>query len=175
MRRRAAFLVLLAFAAGSPSQPVSEAVVKAGFVYNFAKFTEWPAGTWAAGSGTVQLCLTGADPQGAVSAAFDNKPLQGRNLSVRRNVRLDELRGCHILYVNDPDERRQAEALRTVRGLPVLTIGDNDGFSELGGMIGLVSVGDRIQFEVNTDVAHAAGLKISSQLLRLARTVRGRP
>jgi len=93
---------------------------------------------------------------------------------VRHHVRVDELRSCHIVYMTDTDERRQTEALRALRGLPVLTIGDAEGYAEVGGMIGLVGVGGRIQFEVNTDLAQAAGLKISSQLLRLARTVRGR-
>jgi hypothetical protein len=155
------------------AQAVSEPVVKAGFVYNFAKFTEWPPATLPNG-GPVQLCLVAGDPQGAVAAAMDGKQLQGRALVVRRQVRPDELHNCHIVYLTDTDERHQGEALRAIRGLPVLSIGDGDGFAEVGGMIGLVAVGERIQFEVNADVARAAGLKISSQLLRLARTVRGK-
>lgn len=154
-------------------QSPSESVVKAGFIYNFAKFTEWPPAALAVG-GSVQFCMTGPDPQGAVSQAMEGKPLQGRALVVRRNVRSDELRSCHIVYISDTDERRQGEALRAIRGLPVLSIGDAEGFAEVGGMIGLVAEGGRIQFEVNAEVAHAAGLKISSQLMRLARTVRGR-
>lgn len=162
---------------GAPAcraQGVTEPLVKAGFVYNFAKFTEWPAGSIAAGA-AVQLCLTAGDPLGAVAQAIDGKPLQGRAVVVRRQVRLEELRHCHIVYITDTDERRQSDALRALRGLPVLSVGDGDGFAEVGGMIGLLSEGGRIQFEVNSDVAQAAGLKISSQLLRLARTVRGRP
>jgi hypothetical protein len=159
------------------AQTVSVQAVKAGFVYNFAKFTDWPAGASAgAGSGgQAQLCLLGPDPQGAVAATVGGKTLQGREITVRSKVRLEELAGCNILYLTDVDERRQAEALRTVRGAPVLTVGDADGFVESGGMIGLLTVGDRIQFEIQSDVAAAAGLRISSQLLRLARTVRGRP
>jgi hypothetical protein len=105
---------------------------------------------------------------------MEGKPLQGRTLTVRHHVRVEELRHCHIVYITDTDERRQTEALRALRGLPVLTIGDGEGFSEVGGIIGLVVVGGRIQFEVHADVAQASGVKISSQLLRLARTVRGR-
>jgi hypothetical protein len=152
---------------------VSEPLVKAGFVYNFAKFTEWPAAALPS-TGPVVLCLTASDALGAVSQVMEGKALQGRTLTVRHHVRVDELRSCHIVYMTDTDERRQTEALRALRGLPVLTIGDAEGYAEVGGMIGLVGVGGRIQFEVNTDLAQAAGLKISSQLLRLARTVRGR-
>jgi hypothetical protein len=160
-------------------QAVSVQAVKAGFVYNFAKFTDWPPGpstsAGAATGGQAQLCLLGPDPQGAVAATVGGKTLQGREITVRSKVRLEDLSDCTILYLTDVDERRQAEALRAVRGAPVLTVGDADGFVDAGGMIGLLTVGDRIQFEIQSDLAAAAGLRISSQLLRLARTVRGRP
>ncbi len=161
-----------------PSRPVAraqsspDAVVKAGFVYNFAKFAEWPAG--ALSDSQVTLCLVGGDPMAAVSNLLEGKPLHGRTLTVRRNVRGDEIKGCGIVYLTDIDERRQNDALRVLRNLPVLTIGDAEGFAEAGGMIGLVASDDRIQFEVNIDVSQRAGLKIHSQLLKLARSVKGR-
>lgn len=170
-------LVLLALgllASAPRAEPVSEALVKAGFIYNFAKFTDWPAGSLPSAA-ALQLCLVGPDPQGTLAAAFDGKAVQGRSLLVRRVQRLEELRGCQIVYLGDVDERRQTEVLRLLRGQPVLSIGDGEGFAELGGTIGLVLVGDRLQFEVNVETAQAAGLKISSQLLRLARALRGRP
>ena len=101
-------------------------------------------------------------------------PLQGRSIAVRRSVRSDEIRNCAIVFVTDVDEHRQAEALRTLRGLPVLTIGDAEGFADAGGVIGLVAADERIQFEVNLEAAQHASLKINSQLLKLARAVKGR-
>lgn len=172
--QRAALLMLLLPAAWPAHAQTSEAVVKAGFVYNFAKFTEWPASALPSGQ-AVQLCLTGGDPQSAVTSVMEGKLLQGRAMVVRRQVRPDDLRQCHIVYFTDADERRISESLRQIRGLPVLSIGDSEGFTEVGGMIGLVAEGGRIQFEVHAEVTQRAGLKISSQLLRLARTVRGRP
>lgn len=169
----AALAMYLLVTPTSRAQSPSESVVKAGFIYNFAKFTEWPPAALTAG-GPVQFCMTGHDPQGVMTQAMEGKPLQGRALVVRRSVRPEDLRSCHIVYISDTDERRQGEALRAIRNLPVLSIGDAEGFAEVGGMIGLVAEGGRIQFEVNAEVTHAAGLKISSQLMRLARTVRGR-
>jgi len=176
--QRARHWVLLACSLGwgmgawAQSPAPTDAVVKAGFVYNFAKFTEWPAGALPAGH--IVLCLIGLDAQGAVSTAIEGRPLQGRTLSVQRNPRNDELKNCQIVYLSDVDERRQSEVLRVVRGQPVLTVGDADGFAEVGGVIGLIAASGRMQFEINNEVAQAAGLKISSQLLRLARSVRGR-
>lgn len=150
----------------------SEAAVKAGFVFNFGKFTEWPPGGLPPGQ--IQLCLVGPDPQGAVVSAVEGRTLQGRTVSVRRNPRTEELRACQILYITDLDERRQSEALRAVRQQPVLTVGDVEGFTDLGGMIGIGAAGGRVTFEIHNEVAQAAGLKLSSQLLRLATNVRGR-
>lgn len=165
--------LLLAIGLPAAAQQAAEPVVKAGFVYNFAKFTEWPLAAMPAGQ-PVQLCLAGTDAAVVPAAVFEGKVLQGRTLAVRRPTRPEELRSCHIVYLADTDERRQSEVLRALRGLPVLTVGDGEGFAELGGMIGLLVEGGRVQFEVNTEAAQAAGLKISSQLLRLARQVRGR-
>ena len=168
-----ALLTLGAWSTGARAAGPSEPAVKAGFVYNFAKFTEWPAG--ALGTAQIGVCLVGADPLGAVTGLLDGKPLQGRTVTVRRNVRGDDLKTCAIVFVTDVDERRQADALRAVRALPVLTIGDGEGFVDAGGMIGMVSADDRIQFEIDLDAAQRSGLKIHAQLLKLARFVKGRP
>lgn len=170
----AAAALAVACLRGPPAraEPSADAVVKAGFVYNFAKFTEWPTG--ALSGPQVSLCLVGGDPMGAISSLLEGKPLQGRMLTVRRNVRGDEIKNCAIVYLTDVDERRQNDALRAVRSLPVLTIGDAEGFADAGGVIGLVSADDRIQFEINIDASQRAGLKIHSQLLKLARSVKGR-
>jgi hypothetical protein len=173
-RRAFASLIAIggAFSTLAVAQSSSEPAVKAGFVYNFAKFTEWPSG--ALTGPQFSVCLIGADPLGAVSALLDGRPLQGRTIVVRRQVRGDDIKSCSIVFITEVDERRQAEALRLVHGLPVLTIGDADGFVDAGGQIGLVTADNRIQFEVNLETAQRAGLKIHSQLLNLARKVKGR-
>jgi len=162
------------FMSTAPAQgtATTEAAVKAGFVFNFGKFTEWPTGALPASQ--IQLCLVGQDPQGAVGMAIEGRTLQGRVMNVKRNPRTDDLKSCQIVYVTDPDERRQSEVLRAVRNQPVLTIGDVDGFTDVGGMIGLGAAGGLVTFEINNEVAQTAALKLSSQLLRLATTVRGR-
>lgn len=170
-RALATLMAVGACSALASAQGASEPAVKAGFVYNFAKFTEWPPG--AIPGSQVSVCLVGADPLGAVSALLDGRPLQGRTIMVRRQVRGEDIKTCSIVFITEVDERRQAEALRAVHGLPVLTIGDADGFIDAGGQIGLVAADNRIQFEVNLEAAQRVGLKINSQLLKLARAVKG--
>jgi len=108
---------------------------------------------------------------GGALEAIDGKPVQGRNLRIKRAVRPDEIRSCHVLFVPESEEKSISELLRAAGALPVLTIGDVEGFAEGGGAIGFVSRDDRVQFEINPDAANRANLKISSQLLRLAIVV----
>ena len=82
------------------------------------------------------------------------------------------LKECHVAYIAESEDRRLPQLLRAMRKLPVLTVSDIDGFAEAGGMLALVQNDDRLQFEVNRDAATLAGLRLSSQLLKLARTVR---
>lgn len=160
---------LSAAAQGSASP---EAAIKAGFVYNFGKFTEWPSQALPAGQ--LVLCVVGPDAQGAIATAIEGRVLQGRVLSVRRQGRGDDVKACQIVYVTDADERRLTDVLRQVRNQPVLTVGDVDGFVDAGGMIGLGVNAGRVSFEINHEAALASGLKLSSQLLKLATAVRGR-
>ena len=153
----------------------SDNLVRAAFVYNFAKFTEWPAGAFASAQAPLQLCI--AASRGAISGVFDGfegKLAQGRPIRPRHVQKGDDLGTCHILYVSDDDQRQFGDALRAIASRPVLTVGDADGFAESGGIIGLIEVNDKIGFEVNVDASQRSQLKISSQLLRLAKIVKGR-
>lgn len=152
----------------------SEYAVKAAFIYNFAKFTEWPP---AAAGGTrdpIVLCAAAGEPYDAALASIDGKSVHGRPLRIRRGVRPIEIKSCHMLFIAEAEERRAPELLRAASGSPVLTIGDASGFAEGGGMIGLINADNRVQFEINNEAAQRANLKIGSQLLRLARLVKDR-
>lgn len=160
--------VVRAFAA----EPLTEAQVKAAYVYNFVKYVEWPATAFATAQSPVVLCVSAGDGLRGAFAAIDGKQAQGRALQLRRAVRPDEYRACHILFVPESEERGAAELLRRVGSLPVLTVGEHDGFTAAGGVIGFVVRDDRVQFEINPDAAARADLKVSSRLLQLATIVR---
>ena len=151
----------------------TDARVKAGFVYNFAKYTEWPAAAFASPQAPIRLCFTGADEtQAKAFAAIEGKPVQGREVRIRRNPALTQIAECNILYVGDDEPRRAHAALQAARGTGVLTVSDREGFVDSGGVIGLVNADNRIQFDVNLGAAQRAGLKIASQVLKIARVVK---
>lgn len=146
--------------------------VKAGFLFNFAKFTEWPAEAWSSRDTTLNLCITGKDPfGGAVLAAFESRLVGNREFHSRRGVGVDELSGCHVLFIASSEERNVQAILRAAGTRPILTISDIEGFVEAGGMIGLVTLDERIQFDVNLAACQRAALKPSSKMLKLAHQV----
>ncbi|WP_300451441.1 YfiR family protein [Accumulibacter sp.] len=169
--------VALALVAGWPGQacaqsaPAEENTLKAAFVYNFAKYTDWPDELWSR-SPTLRVCTVGERGGFAQAvAALANKPaVRGKEVEVRQLARPEEASGCHFLVV--AGRARMAEWTRAVRLAPVLTVGDAEGFATSGGIIGLYAEGDRLRFEINQEAAQRAGLKLSSQLLKLARLVK---
>ncbi len=166
------FVVGAAFTGANAAQPVAEHQIKAAFVFNIARFAEWPAEAFASKDAPLRLCLSGRDPFGPAFDALEGRMVGGREFQVRRNVRVDDLKGCQLLYVAEADERRVAMAVRAA-GSTVLTIGDSDAFAEAGGMVNLLLLDSRMQFDVNVAAVNRSSVRLSSQLLKLARSTTG--
>ncbi len=173
-RRLAAALACIATLAGAPparAQSPPEYEIKAAFLYNFAKFVQWPAAALPP-QAPLAVCVLGRDPFGPALAFIDHKISQGHELQVHRNVRLEEARSCYVLFVAESERGSVPAILRALSGASVLTVSDIDRFAEAGGVIGLYDVDNRVQLSINLDAAHDASLQINSQLLKLARIVR---
>ena len=169
---RAVWLVLLTCGVASSENagPSEEYAVKALFLYNFAKFIEWPA---AMPAGAICIGILGDDPFGEVlDGAVAGKAVNGRPLLIKRLKSDPEARQCHIVFVNIADKKHVRSLLDSLKQSGVVTVSDTRGFAEAGGMINFLVVNDRVRFEINLDAASAAGLKFSSKLLSLAKIVR---
>jgi YfiR/HmsC-like len=150
------------------ASPPSEYQIKAAFLLNFTKFIEWPASE-AAGS-TFSICVLGEDPFGPVlDQLVEGETVGGRKIAVRR-IRAEAAGSCEILYVSKLEQNFQA-ALAGV-GAGVLTVGEGDGFLDGGGMIAFILEDRRVRFNIDQGAAQKAGLKLSSRLLSVARSVR---
>ena len=166
-------LVLMAWAMPGRAVDLSEYQVKAAFIYNFVRFVEWPADAPAMRDRDFSVCIVGQDPFGAAFASVEGRPVSGRPLRVRRDVRPDEAVGCHIAFIAESEERRYQALLKIMGTAPILTISDIEGFAEAGGAIGLFVLDNRLKFDANFATLQRTNLKVSSQVLRLARTVYG--
>lgn len=171
-----AFLMLAAcwgLAAPGSAQSVEESQVRAAYLYNFAKFVDWPAGTFRSPDDPAVICVFGDDRTSDVlEQAVSGKRANGRPVESKRLHSTAECKPCHILFIGFSDKARIAEILHELHGLSVLTVGQSDQFIPLGGMINLARKDVTIELEVDPAAAAAAGLKISSRLLVIARLIK---
>jgi hypothetical protein len=150
----------------------SEYQVKAAFLFNFAKFVDWPPDTYPSPQSPFAICVVGDDPFGAL---LDNT-LAGKSLGthpvvLRRIKELNELRRCQIAFVSSSERQNCAQLVEAVRGSRVLLVGETDGFATAGGAIEFTLEANHVRFAINPEAAQRAGLTLSSKLLMLARIV----
>jgi hypothetical protein len=154
------------------SDPPTEYQVKAAFLFNFAKFVEWPANAFVHPEDPIVLGIVGEDPFGfALDGMVFRKTVNGRSFMVKRLEIGPELRGCHILFISSSEKKNLAHILESLKGSSVLTVGETDQFVQSGGAIKLLLENNKVRFEVNVGAAAMARLKVSSKLLALARSV----
>jgi hypothetical protein len=160
-----------AFAQGTPSQDASEYQLKAAFLLNFGRFTEWPVTAFKSGS-VLNLCVLGKDPFGEdLDKIVRNQSVQGRQIQILRLSDSTDLAQCQILYLSLSEKSRFRQILDLVSKNGVLTVSDAPGFVESGGMIQLYVEGQHVHFAINAGAAQSAGLKISSKLMQIAKAV----
>jgi hypothetical protein len=158
------------------SRPPSEYELKAAFLFNFAKFVDWPPNTFASPDVPFLVCVLGTDPfGGALDNALRGKDIAEHPASVARVKRVADISGCQILFVAASESHLLPEILAKIRGQYVLVIGETDDFASSGGAIQFTLEENRVRFFINPDAADRAGLRISSKLLALAKIVRDAP
>ena len=160
--------VLLLSSASARAAP-SEYELKAAFIYQIARFVEWPPA--AQKDAPLQLCVLGGNPFGAALHTISGKPVGERKIEVALLDMDMDTRKCAMLFVATPAEKHLERIAALARGSGMLTLGDTTGFAQRGAMVNFFPENGKIRFEINTAASRRAGLKISSQLLRLARIV----
>jgi hypothetical protein len=162
----AAFLPAFLRAADEPL----EYQVKAAFLLNFTKFTEWPAAAFEGSDSPIAICVLGDDPFGkTLDQVVAGEVVEGRKVSVQRIAEAPPAKSCQVVFVSLPT--KDAVKLLPVLGPGVLTVGEGERFLKEGGMVAFVIENRRVRFGINQTVAQNAGLKLSSRLLRVAKTV----
>jgi hypothetical protein len=149
----------------------SEYHLKAAFLYNFAKFVQWPSGTFNSADTPIILCIYGLDSFKEALDTIENKLIRNRRLMIKKSPHSKEVKQCHILFVSSSESKNVSDLLSLTKNLPILTVSDIKGFSDHGGMIALIKKDNKIRFDVNLDAAEGSNLKINSHLLRLARDI----
>jgi hypothetical protein len=154
------------------SSGISEYEVKASFLYNFAKFVDWPPSAFSDGKAPIALCIFGDDPFGTVlDDMVRGKTINDRQLVTRRVPKPEDLRLCQVVFVNDKENKRLSEIRASLKGSSTLVIGDSDNFADRGGTIQFFLEDSKVHFAINVDALQRAHLSISAKLLALAKIV----
>lgn len=157
----------------SGAQALSEYQIKAAFLFNFAKFVEWPPTVFSDPSAPLVLGIVGQDPFGPdLDLTVMGKTVNNRPLVIKRFPNRQTMEPCHILFVSQSEQDHLAQIIAAVRSSNTLTVSETDQFLDLGGIVNFLTVGNKIRFEIHQGAAERAGLKLSSKLLSLAATVR---
>jgi hypothetical protein len=172
-----AILPFCAHAAATDSEIYPEHEVKAAFMYNFLKFTDWPEEKVPDENEAMNIFVVGDYPECKTFKDIQEKSQQSDPVRVRIFKSFEQisdpnvLKECHLLYICKSEKKRIAEILKLVKDSNVLTVGEHEGFLEAGGMINFVEYNDKLRFEVNIPAATEANLKLRSKLLKLAKRV----
>jgi YfiR/HmsC-like len=165
------------FAAPSPPPPADQALreydVKAALLFNFTRFVEWPDRAFAHPDSPVVIGILGQDPFGRVlDDLVRDEKCAGRPIAIVRFPNLSAVHDCHILFIGASERGNLARIVAALRGRPILTVGDFDGFTPAGGMIRLLkNPAAKIQLRINLNALKAADLAVSAKLLRVAEAV----
>jgi len=168
-------LLLTAFLkpfSGSAAEPSREYKVKAVFLFNFAQFTEWPSNAFPAPDSPIVIGTLGNNPFGDfLRETVSTEMVRGHKLVVEHYQKVEEIRNCHILYIGQSEADRLEHDLNVLKGRPVLTVSDVENAAYRGVMIRLLTEKNKVRLRVNLDEARAAGLNLSSKLLRVAEVI----
>jgi len=167
-------MAVRADAAGAPA--LSEYQIKALFLFNFAKYVDWPTNVFADNSAPIVIGLVGEDGFGDdITRAVEGKTINNRPVVFKHVASDQEYRTCQILFVSASEKDHMPAILEAVKDSAVLTVGETDGFLALQGMINFVKKENKIRLEINLVPAQQANLRLSSKLLSVADVVLGRP
>jgi hypothetical protein len=167
----ASALAPLAFTEAHAQREASEASVKAAFLYKFANYIEWPAGTFSAPASPLVIGVIGAsDIASELERIVPGRAVNGHPVTVKRVREGEALRGIHVLFIGK-DQASIAHVVRAAQQNGVLPVTDSDRGLDEGSAINFLSAGERIAFEVSLEAAEKSGHRISSRMLSVARRV----
>lgn len=150
--------------------------VQAAFLFNFAKFVTWPNEAFQRSGDSLIIGVLGEDPFGAIlEETIRDKTIMGKKLAVKRFARIQDAANSHILFLSTSEESRLPQMMTALEKTNILTVSDMEQFAEHGGMVAFTVEDQKVRFNINVGAVERAGLKMGSQLLKLARIVGDKP
>ena len=162
--------VLFCSAGNAQTSSEIEYELKAVYLLNFLRFTEWPNSAFDNESSPIVLGVVGIDPFGSIlDETMHAEQVAGHPVVIKHFQSHDEISPCHVVFVSSSETERLRSVLKKVKGS--LTVSDIDGFAQLGGAIGFYVENNKLRFEINLQALHETKAQVSSKLLRLAKII----
>jgi hypothetical protein len=152
---------------------IEESQIKAALLFNFAKYIEWPPGTFDQESRPLTMCTIGQSDFTDAIPSLAGKQIKGHPVATRQISGAGDSQGCNILVFGNLERNLMQSVLDKAGNKVLLTVGDHNHFANSGGVVGFYSKDNKVRFEVNLAAAQKHKVKISSQVLKLARIVHG--
>ena len=170
------FLVTYLSAMCSFAQPPrpTEYDVKAAYLLNFGKFVRSSRQSPARSS--FDICVIGRDPlESSLESIASDTTIDNFPVRIHRLQDVTDARACAVVFLSATENDRIREDLAILGNSDSLTVSDAPDFLQHGGMIQFVLVSNHVRFSVNLDAVSRAHLVLSSELLRVASSVSGKP
>ena len=162
-------ILMMLWCGSTVAVEISEAAIKAVYLYNFANFVKWPPKTTGA---AFNICTLGDDEVTALlPSVIDGEKLGSTKLQHKPLTLSDPLDSCHIVYLTTMDDMSFAKVQETVSGYPILTVSDQAGFAIRGGHIEFGLLRKRVHLIINRRSVDISNLRVSAQLYRLATVI----
>lgn len=170
LTRRALLGGLLCATVVALAQPTAtETELKAAILIKFPSYFEWPKNPFTNATQPIVLGILADDPIGKeLEASIRAFKVPGRPVQARRLLRVEEAKGCHLLYLSPTEPGKLKSLLAALQGQPILTTGDHPDFLKLGGVLRLWRNGDNFAFHINTNALREAQITADARLLKLS-------
>ena len=153
---------------GTVAHAQNELQSKAARITRIAQVTTWPSNKLSPNTPLV-IGVYGADSiTDFLEMAVQGRRLKGRDVVVKRCSAVQEVVGCHVLFISRSEEGRLRDVLRRTSGEPILTIGETDNFMDKGGIVFLTMIGGSAQFTFDVSNLKRSRLEIDPETLALA-------
>lgn len=160
--------------AAPEQQSEDERLLKTAYIYNFAKFTRWPDGSFKQAETPLRLCTIGKNTLSADLKDLEGKKIQGHSVIVTAIEKPQQAKNCQALYIATRNSLNYKHILGVIKNWPVLSISEASYFARNGGIIQFYRKKGKTRLVINLNAAHKAGLEISSRLLILAEIIGGK-
>lgn len=150
---------------------LEEEMVLAALTLNIVRFTTWPDHAQTAMKESLNLCVVGNNIVQQSFASIDNKAVGNKTLKIIKLSRMNNFDQCHVLYISDVKNNILLQIFISIKNSPLLTIGESIEFANMGGMVGLEKIDNKMTLNINIAAMKEASLNISSRLLRLANII----